>query len=91
MNISLEISMYPLREDFIPVIDDFLKHLHRTEGIKVHTNPMSTQVFGPIEKVFPTVQNGIEKAYGQGGQCPFVIKVLNSDVSGAELDQNQWR
>lgn len=81
MNISIEISMYPLQEDFEPSIDRFLSELHKSENLKVATNNMSTQVFGDINMVFPTIQRLIHDAYRQGGQCPFVLKVLNSDVS----------
>ncbi len=91
MNISLEISMYPLQEDFIPAIDGFLRHLHKAGGISVKTNAMSTQVFGPVNEVFKAAQTGIEKIYQQVDQCPFVIKVLNGDVSGTDLNPEQWK
>ncbi len=85
MNISLEISMYPLTEGYIEAIDNFLTGLHHIDGIQVQTNPMSTQVFGDSALVFSAVQKGIEKVYTELDQCPFVIKVLNKDVSGMEI------
>ncbi len=83
--VSIEISMYPLTEKYIPVIDGFLTNLHRAKGLKVVTNSMSTQVFGKMEIVFPAIQKEIEKVYLDHGQCPFVIKVLNGDVSDMEI------
>ena len=56
MNVSIEISMYPLQKDFIPIIDHFLAQLHAHEGLKVNTNNMSTQVFGNAATIFPLVQ-----------------------------------
>ncbi len=77
--------MYPLTEDFIPEIDAFLKKLHQTPGLSVQTNNMSTQVFGEADLVFKTVNEGILAAYDSLEQCPFVLKVLKSDVSGKEI------
>ncbi|MGB0177025.1 MAG: YkoF family thiamine/hydroxymethylpyrimidine-binding protein [Owenweeksia sp.] len=85
MNISLEISMYPLTGEYLTAIDRFLEDLHATNGLKVKTNPMSTQVFGDSALVFNTIQKGVEKVYGELDQCPFVIKVLNKDVSGMKI------
>lgn len=81
MNISLEISMYPLTEEYLAAIDRFLEQLHQQPGLKIRVNQMSTQVFGPSEKVFKALQSGIESSYAGEGQFPFVIKVLKGDVS----------
>ena len=85
MNISIEISMYPLDKEYIAPIDKFLSKLHNIKGLKVHTNNMSTQVFGASDLVFPTLQKLIEDTYNTMDQCPFVIKVLKSDVSGNNI------
>lgn len=85
VQISVEISMYPLKDDFIPSIDKFLRNLHATEGLKVQTNQMSTQVFGPASTVFSTLEKLIEDSYQQEEQCSFVMKVLSGDVSRKEI------
>ena len=77
--------MYPLKDDYIPEIDRFLKEVHNVQGIKVATNPMSTQLFGEFNLVMETVQSAIKKLYENGSQFPFVIKVLNGDVSGMDI------
>lgn len=73
--------MYPLVADYIPPIDKFLTKLHQVEGLKVRTNQMSTQVFGPSQLLFSTLQRLVEDAYAGGNQYSFVMKVLNGDVS----------
>jgi uncharacterized protein YqgV (UPF0045/DUF77 family) len=85
MKLSVEISMYPLTEGYIAPIDNFLEQLHAVENLKVVTNPMSTQVFGESKLIFDTLHRLIEKVYGELKQCPFMIKVLNSDVSNSEI------
>ncbi len=77
--------MYPLVQNFIPPIDAFLEKLHRVEGLKVQTNNMSTQVFGPSDLVFSSLNQLVNEAYAGGQQYSFVIKVLNGDVSGHEI------
>ena len=82
---SLEISMYPLQDEYLTKIEDFLFHIHKVEGIKVQTNVMSTQLFGPLDLVFDTVKEAIKQVYSDGTQCPFAIKVLNTDISAMEV------
>lgn len=85
MLISIEISMYPLSGDYIAPIDRFLEKLHTIKDLKVHTNHMSTQVFGEASLIFGSLQKLITEVYGELDQCPFVIKVLKGDVSTREV------
>lgn len=80
MDISIEISKYPLREDYIGGVDDFLERLHQHKSIKVRVNPISTQVFGPSEVIFPILEQEITTSF-ESGQSPFVVKFLKGDLS----------
>ena len=51
MDVSVEISLYPLNNEYIPPIQDFIDRVNDAEGLTVKTNVMSTQVFGKYEKV----------------------------------------
>ena len=51
MDIGVEISLYPLKKEFVPVIREFLDRLQKVPRLKVVTNSMSTQVFGPYDCV----------------------------------------
>ena len=51
MNIGVEISLYPLHDDYIPPIRGFIERLNSDGRFKVLTNDMSTQVFGRYEDV----------------------------------------
>lgn len=51
MDITIDISLYPLKEDFKPIIWAFLKRLQSHSEIKVSTNGMSTHVYGEYDKV----------------------------------------
>ena len=51
MNISLELTLSPLRTDFEPPIIAFIKCLHNSE-FKVIETPLSTQIYGDYEPNF---------------------------------------
>ena len=46
MELSVEISKYPLADDYKPAIRDFIHRLLATDGLVVECNTMSTQIFG---------------------------------------------
>lgn len=77
--------MYPFAENYIDHIDDFLDKLHRTEGLKVVTNVMSTQVFGESKLIFDTLHELVTDIYSRLDQCPFAVKILNKDISSMEI------
>jgi uncharacterized protein YqgV (UPF0045/DUF77 family) len=81
MDIGVEISLYPLRADFVPAIREFLQRLHGAAGLKVVTNSMSTQLFGPYEQVMEALRREMRptfEAVASGGsdRAVFVLKVL---------------
>ena len=47
MDIAVELSLYPLNADYIPPIKDFIDRLNAHSQLKVVTNSLSTQGFGP--------------------------------------------
>ena len=50
MECSVEISMYPLNQDYKPSIISFIQNLRKDPFIIVDTNGISTQVFGDYSK-----------------------------------------
>jgi uncharacterized protein YqgV (UPF0045/DUF77 family) len=51
MRVAVDISLYPLDEDFIPPIKDVIERLNGYEFVEVATNPMSTQLRGEFDVV----------------------------------------
>jgi hypothetical protein len=76
MNIGVEISLYPLRNDYIPPIRGFIERLNADGRFKVMTNDMSTQVFGPYEDVMSALTREIKPTFENDGKSIFVMKVL---------------
>ena len=80
MDIGVEISLYPLQRDFVPVIHDFLGRLNADLRLRVVTNSMSTQVFGSYEDVMDALRRELratlESLPGGSDKAVFVMKVL---------------
>lgn len=80
MDIGVEISLYPLRADFAPVIREFLARLNSDAQLRVVTNSMSTQVFGAYEAVMGALTRELHGSFarleGTSEKAVFVMKVL---------------
>ena len=76
MKIGVEISLYPLRNEFIPPIRDFIDRLNADGRFKVITNDMSTQVFGRYEDVMEALTRELRPTFERDGKAIFVMKVL---------------
>lgn len=80
MEIGVEISLYPLAEQFAPEIHDFIARLSATGELKVVSGSLSTQVFGEYERVFEVLRRELHATFAsrqsQRGKAAFVLKVL---------------
>ena len=52
MQVTIDVSMYPNREDFIPPIKGFIEKINRYSGLEVQTFPTSTVVQGEYQAAF---------------------------------------
>ena len=76
MKIGVEISLYPLTEDYIPPIRGFIDRLNADGRFRVLTNDMSTQVFGRYEDVMEALTREMRPTFERDGKSIFVMKVL---------------
>lgn len=79
MNISVEVSYYPLKVEYIPPIKDFIARMNRHDNLKVETNNMSTQVFGEYFEVMDALTKEIHKSF-ELPHSIFVMKIINVDL-----------
>ena len=80
MRVAVDISLYPLHEDFIPPIDDVIERLNSHSSIEVTTNPMSTQVRGDYDDVMAALHKEIGTTFDNLPKAVFVIKILNNPL-----------
>ena len=76
MRSAVEISMYPLAGEYRPLIQAFIDRLNLHTDLDVRTNSLSTQVWGPLERVMAVLAAEIERSASQSPQLVFVMKVL---------------
>lgn len=80
MDIGVDISLYPLKEEYVPEIHRFLERINAGGRLRVVTNSMSTQVFGGFEEVMDTLRQALHTTFEPMGTGPeravFVIKVF---------------
>jgi uncharacterized protein YqgV (UPF0045/DUF77 family) len=76
MDIAVELSLYPLNADYIPPIKDFIDRLNAHSQLKVVTNSLSTQVFGPYAGVFAALTRELKVTFANNDKSVFVMKVL---------------
>ena len=81
MKLSLEISMYPLNETFIPLIKDFIDRMNQHKNLVIKTNTMSTQVFGDFDKVMNAFQQELKASFIDETKIVVVTKFFNGDLS----------
>ena len=79
MKVSVDISYYPLKVEYIPPIKDFIGRLDNYENITAQTNGMSTQVFGEYFEVMKILTDEIYKSF-ELPHSVFVMKVINADL-----------
>lgn len=81
MQLSVEISMYPLKEEYIPAIQGFIDRVNARDDIKVITNVMSTQIFGDYDVVMDLMRDEIRHSYQQHGRAIFVCKFIEGNLN----------
>lgn len=84
MNLSVEISMYPLQDGYIPKINDFLDDINIravSDGdIDIRTSNMSTRVFGDYDAVSNLLTQAMKASMLKHGKIVFVCKYLQGDA-----------
>lgn len=80
MDIGVEISLYPLQADFASVIHPFIERLAADSSLRVVANSMSTQVFGPYDRVFELLRDELRATFSAlepgKSKAVFVMKVF---------------
>jgi uncharacterized protein YqgV (UPF0045/DUF77 family) len=81
MQVAVDISLYPLDEDFIPPIKNVIERLGQHEGVEIEYNRMSTQLRGEFDVVMPALTKEIRRTFEDIPKAVFAIKILNNPVN----------
>ncbi|WP_338812525.1 thiamine-binding protein [Bernardetia sp. Wsw4-3y2] len=80
MIVSVEISVYPLTENYKPTVKSFIRKISENSALKIKVNGISTQVFGELSEVMPTLEKAIQSCF-ETQKASVVIKFLGTDLS----------
>lgn len=83
MEVSVEISMYPLKEEFELPILEFIAHLKSCQGFETRVNETSTHLFGDMDQIFDALKSGMKASWLKYQKTVFVMKVLGANLKKA--------
>ena len=83
MKLSIELTLTPLKQDFIPTIKSFILSL-RSLGFTVKENPLSTQVYGDFDLVMQELIPLIRNTFQNEEAIMLHLKMVNGDRSQYE-------
>jgi uncharacterized protein YqgV (UPF0045/DUF77 family) len=80
MDISVELTLTPLQDDYELIIKDFIKSL-RSSNLKIIETPLSTQVYGDYKKVMNFINDELYKTFLNSESIIMNMKIVKSDRS----------
>ena len=85
MQISVELALTPLQDDFEAPIKAFIKKL-RTSGFRVIENPLSTQIYGDYDKIMEFLTEEVKEAFQATDHILLTIKIVKGNRSDYAAD-----
>ncbi|WP_045856236.1 YkoF family thiamine/hydroxymethylpyrimidine-binding protein [Teredinibacter purpureus] len=76
MKLSVELTLYPLQNDYLPIIVETIEKLNTYEGVDVNTVPTATILAGEYSAVMFAINDVIAWSFNRYGKCVFVAKFL---------------
>ena len=83
MNISIELTLLPLQNDFEEHIITFIKKL-RAASFTISETPLSTQIYGDYDALMPFLTKEIKTSFEQQHNTVINLKIVKSDRSNYE-------
>ena len=82
MEISVDISMYPLQKDFEAPILVFIEMLEMEERVEVVRNELSTQVHGDYKVIMALLEKEMFSVFTEIPDSIFVLKFVGNNRQG---------
>lgn len=79
MQVTVDISKYPLTSHYEAEIVDFIDRLRQHPDLDISVNPLSTQVRGEFTAVFAALQREMETSLAHRENTVFAVKVAGGD------------
>tara|TARA_B100000989_G_scaffold286643_1_gene255476 strand:+ start:348 stop:608 length:261 start_codon:yes stop_codon:yes gene_type:complete len=85
MKISVELTLAPLKNNYIPTIKSFIKKLRKL-NVTIKETPLSTQIYGEYDQIMDTIIPTIRKTFEDEDAVILHIKMIKGDRSQYEPD-----
>lgn len=86
MKASVDISLYPLADKYIPAIQEFIDRVQEYPEVAVVRNDLSTQLYGDYDQIMDLLKVEVRLSWEKYGKGIFVIKFLQDDLRGLSGD-----
>ncbi|MBF8148846.1 hypothetical protein ITJ86_02995 [Winogradskyella sp. F6397] len=83
MEISVDLTLSPLQDDYEKHVINFIKAL-RNSKFKVLENPLSTQIFGNYDELMPFLTQEIKRSFEDVDISVLTMKVVKTNRSDYE-------
>ena len=83
MEISVDLTLSPLQNDYEKHVINFIKAL-RDSQFKVLENPLSTQIFGNYDELMPFLTKEIKRSFEDVDISVLTIKLVKTNRSDYE-------
>ncbi len=81
MQVAVDISLYPLDQDFVPPIMGVISRFKAHAEIEIEENRMSTQIRGDYDVVMGVLSQELRVTFERSPKCVFAIKILNNPIN----------
>ena len=82
MEISVDISMYPLQQEFEAPILAFISELEKEESVEVVRNELSTQIHGDYKIIMALLEKEMFSVFTEIPDSIFVLKFVGNNRQG---------
>ncbi|MEN8885794.1 MAG: hypothetical protein ABF246_05345 [Winogradskyella sp.] len=80
MNISIDLTLSPLQNDYEIHVINFIKRLRASE-FTVLENPLSTQIYGDYDMLMPFITQEIKRSFADVDISVLQMKIVKTDRS----------
>lgn len=86
MDLTAEISLYPLQKEYTDIIIQFIKRLRTYPDLFIKVTASSTRVVGPYARVMEAISTEMESVFREEGTQVLVAKFINVSLKDDPTD-----
>lgn len=76
MKLMIDISMYPLRDNYIPPIDAVIDKFNSYKDVSVNTFATGTTILGEYDRVMEILHETLAWSHDRFGKAVFVARLI---------------